>query len=102
MHTVQVSLAARSYPIHIGDQLLARAELVTGQLPQPRAALITDTVVAPLYLDQVASALNGAGIHVVPIVIPSGEQHKDWQTLNTVFDALLAYRCERKTALIAL
>ncbi len=102
MYTVQVAFADRSYPIYIGERLLARAELLTRQLPQRRAALVTDTVVAPLYLDAVANALNAAGISVVPIVIPAGEQHKDWQTLNAVFDALLASRCERKTTLIAL
>ena len=102
MHTLQVALAGRSYPIYIGDQLLGRAELVTRHLPQPRAALITDSVVAPLYLDAVAGALTAAGVKVTRVVLPAGEQHKDWHTLNTVFDALLADRCERKTALIAL
>ncbi len=102
MHTVRVALADRSYPIYIGDRLLARPELLVQHLPQPRAALITDTVVAPLYLDTVAKALAAAGISVTPVVVPAGEQHKDGQTLNAVFDALLANRCERKTTLIAL
>ena len=102
MHTVQVAFTDRGYPIYIGEQLLERTELWAPRLPQKRAALITDTVVAPLYLDTVANALHAAGIGVVPIVIPAGEEHKQWHTLNTVFDALLAHRCERKTALIAL
>jgi 3-dehydroquinate synthase len=102
MHTIQVALADRSYPIYIGDQLLGRAELLTRHMPQPRAALITDSVVAPLYLDAVANALTAAAVRVTRVVLPAGEQHKDWRTLNTVFDALLADRCERKTTLIAL
>jgi len=102
MHTVQVELADRGYPIYIGDRLLPRADLVAQHLPQKRAALVTDTALAPLYLDTVANALTAAGVNVAPIVLPAGEQHKDWHTLNTVFDALLANRCERKTTLIAL
>ncbi len=102
MHTVQVALADRSYPIYIGAGLLARAGLLAQHLPQNRAALITDTTVAQLYLDTVANVLGAAGVAVTPVVIPAGEQHKDWHTLNAVFDALLANHCERKTTLVAL
>ena len=102
MHTVQVALADRSYPIYIGAGLLARGELLAQHLPQNRAALITDTTVAALYLDTVANALGAAGVSVTPVVLPAGEQHKDWHTLNAVFDALLANHCERKTTLVAL
>src|SRR3982751_5679792 len=102
MQTVEVTLTGRSYPIYIGPQLLARADLITRHLPQKRAALIADTTVAPLYFDKVAQALTAAGIAITPVVVPAGEQHKDWNTLNSVFDSLLANRCERKTALIAL
>jgi 3-dehydroquinate synthase len=102
MHTVQVALADRSYPIYIGAGLLARGGLLAQHLPQNRVALITDTTVAPLYLDTVANALGAAGVSVTPVVLPTGEQHKDWPTLNAVFDALLANHCERKTTLVAL
>ncbi|MBI4191355.1 MAG: 3-dehydroquinate synthase [Betaproteobacteria bacterium] len=102
MHTVQIALADRSYPIYIGERLLGRAELLTQHMPQQRAAVVTDTTLAPLYLGTVADALVAAGVSVIRVVIPAGEQHKDWHTLNAVFDALLANRCERKTTLIAL
>jgi len=102
MHTIKVELAGRSYPIYIGNQLLCDAELLTRHMLQPRAALITDSIVAPLYLDAVANALTAAGVKLTRVVLPAGEQHKGWDTLNTVFDALLADRCERKTTLIAL
>ena len=102
MHTVQVALADRSYPIYIGEHLLERGDLLAQHLPQPRVALITDTTLATLYLDTLASTLAAAGVSVMPIVVPAGEQHKNWHTLNAVFEALLANRCERKTTLIAL
>ena len=101
-HQIQIALADRGYPIYIGAGLLARAGLLTQHLPQNRVALITDTTVAALYLATVANALSAAGVSVNPVIVPSGEQHKDWSTLNAVFDALLANRCERKTTLVAL
>ena len=102
MHKVQVALADRSYPIYIGAGLLARSELLAQHLPQNRVALITDTTVGPLYLDAVAGALDAAGVSVTRVVVPAGEQHKDWHHLNAIFDALLADHCERKTTLVAL
>src|SRR5690349_14340224 len=97
-----VALGERSYPIHIGDGLLERTELWAQRLPQRRVALITDEIVAPIYSGRVARALSAVDIGVVQITVPAGEQHKDWETLNSVFDTLLANRCERKTALVAL
>ncbi len=102
MHTVQVAFVDRSYPIYIGEQLLGRGDLLAQHLPQKRVALITDTTLAALYLDTLANTLAAAGVSVTPVVVPAGEQHKNWHTLNSIFDALLANRCERKTALIAL
>ena len=102
MHTVQVALAGRDYPIYIGDRLLGRADLVTQHLRQKRVALVTDTTLASLYLDTVTRALTAAGVSVTPVVVPAGEQYKNWRVLNSVFDALLAARCERNTTLIAL
>jgi 3-dehydroquinate synthase len=102
MHTVHVALTDRSYPIYIGEQLLERGDLLAQHLPQPRVALITDTTLATLYLDTLAKTLAAAGVSVTPVVVPAGEQHKNWHTLNSVFEALLANHCERKTTLIAL
>jgi 3-dehydroquinate synthase len=102
MQTLTVDLNERSYPIHIGEHLLAKPELLLPHLAQKRVAIVSNTTVAPLYLDTLADGLRGQNVHVVPIVLPDGEEHKNWETLNTIFDALLSNRCERKTTLIAL
>ena len=102
MQTVRVALGERAYPVHVGAGLLARAELIAAALPRPRVAIVTNEVVAPLYLDRLAGALGAAGVQVATVVVPDGESHKDWPTLNAVFDALLAQRCDRKTAVVAL
>lgn len=102
MTVMKVDLADRSYPIHIGQGLLSRGELIAGHLPQPRAVIVTNDIVAPLYLDALAASLHRQKITTEAIVLPDGEEQKNWQTLNRVFDALLTCRAERKTTLIAL
>lgn len=102
MRTLNVALGDRAYPIHIGRDLLSDASLITPHLKTRRVFIVTNDVVAPLYLDRLRQALEGAGVTVGHVVLPDGESHKDWQTLNKVFDALLGQRCERSTTLIAL
>lgn len=102
MRSLSVALGERSYPIHIGQGLLARPELLQPHLGARRAAIVTNEVVAPLYLGQLTRSLEQIGVEAVPVVLPDGEQFKDWPTLNRVFDALLASRCDRRTPLIAL
>ena len=102
METLNVALGERAYPINIGRGLLARSELLLPYLRQRKVAIVTNATVAPLYLAQLATPLRNAGVEVIEIVLPDGEQYKDWQNLNTIFDALLERRCERSTTLIAL
>ena len=102
MQTVRVALGPRSYPIHIGSGLLRRADLIVPALPQRRAAIVTNGTIAALHLEPLAAALAAAGVACVRIVVPDGEDHKDWATLDTVFDALLEHRCDRQTAIVAL
>ena len=102
MQTLRMELGDRSYPIHIGAGLLARADLITEQLRKKRVAIVTNSTVAPLYLAPLQRALESRGVEVVPITLPDGEVHKNWETLNRIFDALLEHRCERGTTLIAL
>lgn len=100
--TLNVELGERSYPILIGPRLLDDPALLARHVSGGKAAIVTNTTVAPLYLERVAGALRAAGIEVVEIVLPDGEEHKNWQSLNLVFDALLEHRCDRKTTLVAL
>lgn len=102
MQTLTVDLGERSYPIHIGPALLGQSERLLRHLAQKRVAIVTNTTVAPLYLEKLSQALRAAGVDVLPIVLPDGEAYKDWRTLNQIFDELLKHRAERKTTLIAL
>ena len=102
MQTLHVHLGERSYPIHIGAGLLGQPDLLLPHLLQKRVAVVTNTTVAPLYLDRLVAMLQASGVAVMPIVLPDGEAYKNWETLNLIFDALLTNRAERKTTLIAL
>jgi 3-dehydroquinate synthase len=99
---LDVALAERTYPIHIGSGLLNETELLLGHLKSKQVAIVTNTTVAPLYLKRVVQPLVDAGLNVVEIILPDGEVFKNTETLNLIYDALLAARCERNTTLIAL
>lgn len=101
--SLNVDLGDRSYPIAIGRGLLDDASLLNRHIGgSGKVAIVTNTTVAPLYLEKVAGPLRAAGRDVVPIILPDGEEYKNWENLNLVFDALLANKCDRKTTLVAL
>ena len=100
--TLNVELGERSYPIAIGPGLLSDPAALARHIGGNKVAIVTNTTVAPLYLDKVAAPLRAAGREVVEIVLPDGEEHKHWGSLMSVFDALLANKCDRKTTLVAL
>jgi 3-dehydroquinate synthase len=99
---VRVNLGERAYPIHIGAGLIDQAALYAPHLQGGTAAVVTNAVVAPLYLERVQRALAAAGARSFAIEIPDGEQAKRWDVLENVFDAFLAARCGRDTLVVAL
>jgi len=102
MESLRVALGERSYPIHIGAGILDATALYAPHLPAGSAAVVTNEVVAPLYLARVRKALEAAGARVAQIVLDDGEQAKRWASLERAFDALLAARCGRDTLIVAL
>jgi 3-dehydroquinate synthase len=102
MQTLTVSLADRSYPIHIGNSLLGQVELILPHLKRKQVAIVSNTTVAPLYMQAIAQPLRDAGVSVIEIILPDGEAYKNNQTLQIIYDHLLQNRCERNTTLIAL
>ncbi|MEO6016415.1 MAG: 3-dehydroquinate synthase [Polaromonas sp.] len=99
---VQIDLGERSYPIIIGTGLLGNAAAYE-RLPRAGCALVvSNTTVAPLYAAQLTGTLASYYGKVVLVTLPDGEAHKDWPTLQLIFDALLENECDRKTVLFAL
>jgi 3-dehydroquinate synthase len=102
MQPLSVTLGERSYPIHIGPGLLDDAKLYAPHVASRSVAVVTNGIVAPLYLERAQRALQEAGARVITILIGDGEQAKAWATLDHVIDALLAARCGRDSVIVAL
>jgi 3-dehydroquinate synthase len=102
MQILEVGLAERSYQIFIGQNLIHQIDLILKHIPHQRVAIVSNTTVAPLYLDELCNALINNGIKIYKIILPDGEQYKNSDSLNTIYDELLSNRCERNTPLIAL
>jgi 3-dehydroquinate synthase len=100
MNTVTVRLAERSYDIHIGSGLLEQTALFRDGLPGQQVLIVTNTTIAPLYLERTLAAFSG--LDVQSLVLPDGEAYKTPATLNGVFDALLGGRFARDCTLAAL
>lgn len=102
MITVNVELGERAYPIHIGADLIGRTELFAPHIAGSSVAIVTNSTVDPLYGETLRAALAPLRKKVTTVVLPDGEAHKNWETLNQIFDSLLTERADRKTTLIAL
>jgi len=100
MKTLQVELGHRSYPIYIGADLLSQAELYTRHIKARQVMVVTNTTIAPLYLDKVLKNLQGFAVETV--ILPDGEQFKTLETVTYIFDKLLAGKFSRNATLIAL
>ena len=102
LQTVAIDLAERSYHIAIRGSLFDNP-LSYAELPAGGAALIvTNATVGPMYANRLAQALGQKYTQVHTVVLPDGEEHKTWETLQMIFDALLGRACDRKTTLYAL
>lgn len=100
--SLQVDLDQRAYPIHIGAGILGNEELLAASIKAKKVAIVTNTVVAPLYLENLQQKLTSLGKQVISIVLPDGEEHKHWDSLNQIFTQLLEQQADRKTCLLAL
>ncbi len=100
MKTLQVDLEERSYPIYIGAGLLRCPELLTPYISGRQVLVVTNKTVAPLYLEALTSSLTS--FQCKELVLPDGEEYKNLETLNRIFDALLEHRFNRGCTLIAL
>jgi 3-dehydroquinate synthase len=98
VETIVVALGSRSYPIHIGPDLIAKPDLYGVTAKQ--LLIVTNDVVAPLYLSRVQSALRGREIET--LIVPDGERHKTLATFTTVIDRLIDARFHRDCCLVAL
>ncbi len=100
---LEVALGDRAYDIVVGEDLLASAGVhMAPLLKRPDVVVVTDEVVAPLYLGALESSFEEAGTRYSSVILPQGEGTKRFAHLETLVDTLLERRVERSTTLIAL
>ena len=95
MRTLDVALGARSYPIIIDRNLLGRHDLIIPRLASPRCFVVSNSTVAPLYLEALTKPLVAHGVSVASVVLADGEAYKTGETLNHIYDGLLTERADR-------
>ncbi|KAJ6919263.1 hypothetical protein NC651_013278 [Populus alba x Populus x berolinensis] len=101
---VEVDLGNRSYPIYIGSGLLDQPELLQRHVHGKRVLVVTNSTVAPLYLDKVVDALTrgNPNVSVDSVILPDGEKYKNMETLMKVFDKAIESRLDRRCTFVAL
>ncbi|MFO7581164.1 3-dehydroquinate synthase [Guyparkeria sp.] len=98
---VNVDLGERSYPIFIDAELID-SDTLAPFIPSGRVVIISNTTVAPLYAARLTAALEAADKQVDLLALPDGEQYKNLETLEQIYDFLMEKQVDRKTTLIAL
>jgi 3-dehydroquinate synthase len=100
MKELQVELNDKRYPIYIGTGLLRQQELLVKHIKSKQVLVVTNTTIAPLYLDDVIRCLSGFQVEVIEL--PDGEEYKNLENVTKIFDLLLANKFSRNSTLIAL
>ena len=99
---VRIDLSDRSYDILIGSGVMDNPQVYAGLPEASTAVIVTNSTVAPLYARQLCATLQLRFKRVQVIELPDGEAHKNWHSLNQIFDGLLGAACDRQTILFAL
>ena len=100
---LRVDLGKRSYDILVGEHLLANAgQYIPAAAGRGACWIVTDENVAPHYLDMVTGSLRDSGLAVRNIVLPAGEENKNFGMVERVVNAVLDGAPERTSTLVAL
>jgi 3-dehydroquinate synthase len=101
--TIEVTLPGRSYPIVIGEGLIASAgRRIAAALPGARCAVVTDQNVAALYLAPLKESLEAQGLFLGDAVVAAGEASKSFPVLARLCETLLKLGVERGDCVVAL
>lgn len=101
--TIEVQSPEGAYPVLVGHGLLAQiGSLAAERGLGSRVLVATDSVVGPLYGEQVRSSLEAGGFHVALAEMPSGEQHKAWESVSLFVEAALDAELDRSSWVLSL
>ena len=100
MITIEVKLASISYPVYLGNGLLTVAELFERHLGSGKILIVSNDVVAPLYLDRVRASLGKRKVEIH--IVPDGERFKTVETWYRIIDKLVGMQARRDSNIVAL
>lgn len=100
MKELRVELKDKGYPIYIGSGLLQQKELLLNHIKSKQVLIVTNSTIAPLYLDEVLKGLEDFQVEVIEL--PDGEQYKNLEHIEQIFDLLLEKKFSRNATLVAL
>ncbi len=102
MKTLRVN-AGNGYDILIERGILGRCgRIIQNAVPAKKAAIISDSHVAPLYLETVENSINKAGIETVSYIFEAGESSKTTENLIRIVEFLAESGLTRKDCVVAL
>ena len=103
MEKVSVELGERSYEIVIDSDILSA---IGARLKEfnfsPGIAVISNPTVFNLYGDRLMQSLKNAGLDCFQVLVPDGEEYKDYFWTYYILTELLKRRLDRNSCLIAL
>lgn len=100
LHQLRIALPDNEYPVYIGRSFLEDKRLLRKSIQAEQVLIVTNQTVAPYYLDTVRHALDG--VQCDAIVLQDGEMHKNQQSLDQIFEGLIANHHHRDTTILAL
>ncbi len=100
MAILNLELGIRSYPIYIDSGLLNKADLLSSHIRGKRVCIVTNDLVAPLYLESFKSKL--ADFIIDEVILPDGEAEKSLANFDVIMSHMLKHEHGRDTTMIAL
>ncbi len=102
MHKIILNLKNAKYPIYIGNETLSKfPSLCKAHRIKPHLAIVTDKIVAKLYLDELLSVLKKSGFSPEFIIVNPGEKSKNLFVLSEIITQLIQMKLRRDETIIA-
>ena len=103
MKTININTSSKKYDIFVGKNILAQCgEIINNLGFSGKIMIVTDDCVAKLYLEMVKKSLSNSGFEIFDVVLPNGEEHKNMDSIMSIYKALQVYGINRKDMIVAL
>lgn len=91
------------YDIFFANDFNSLPGLLAGQgIADKRVCIVTESNVAPLYLETIENQLKGKCKEIISVVFDAGEANKNLDTVKLIYEKLILSKFDRRDMLIAL